>query len=117
MPYAAPTTWAFPRFPGGDPVVVVTYGADDGVAWVGLTPFVMADVRRAGVQPSAQHVWPTSRRRTYTRWPGRLWEMPVEREPWPLTCASVDVLEETPTTAAGLPTPHVRLGPSRPLFT
>ncbi|MET9460116.1 hypothetical protein ACFYR1_00430 [Streptomyces canus] len=41
----------------------------------------------------------------------------MKHEPWPLTCASVDVLEETLTTAAGLPTPHVRLGPSRPLFT
>ncbi|MET9460117.1 DUF2071 domain-containing protein [Streptomyces canus] len=28
---------------------MVTYGADDGVAWVGLTPFVRADARPAGV--------------------------------------------------------------------
>ncbi|CAM5328015.1 DUF2071 domain-containing protein [Streptomyces canus] len=49
MPYGAATTWEFPRFPRGDPVVVVAYGAADGVAWVGLTAFVMADVRPAGV--------------------------------------------------------------------
>ncbi|MDQ0765983.1 YqjF family protein [Streptomyces canus] len=189
----------------------------DGVAWVGLTPFVMADVRPAGVpagvpglpsfaetnlrtyvrredgrdgiwflsidvacplmlaaravgapytlgalrvatdgdtvsyagsrgagevsyrlyvrpgdpvQPAERDVWLTSRWRAYTRRLGRLWETPVEHEPWPLAYAAVDVLEETLTAAAGLPAPldepvvhfspgveHVRLGPSRPLFT
>ncbi|MFG2725980.1 DUF2071 domain-containing protein [Streptomyces canus] len=82
------------------------------------------------VQPPERDVWLTSRRRAYTRRLGRLWETPVEHEPWPPACAAVDVLEETLTAAAGLPAPldepvvhyspgveHVRLGPSRPLFT
>ncbi|KQV93798.1 hypothetical protein ASD08_17495 [Streptomyces sp. Root369] len=97
-------------------MVVVAYGADDGVAWVGLTPFVMADgplcdartdVLRVATDGDTasyadsrgagrvRNVWLTSRRRAYTRRLGRLWE----------------------TTAAGLPTPHVRPGPSQPLFT
>ncbi|WP_419248995.1 hypothetical protein [Streptomyces canus] len=87
-----------------------------------LTPFVRADVRPSGVlrtyvrredgrdgirflsievarplMPSERDVWPTPRRRAYTRRPGRLRETPMEHEPWPLTCAAVDVLEETPT--------------------
>ncbi|WP_439145617.1 DUF2071 domain-containing protein [Streptomyces canus] len=101
-----------------------------------LTPFVMADVRPAGVpatvpgfpsfaethlrayvrredgrdgiwflsievarplMPSERDVWLTSRRRAYTRRPGRLRETAVEHEPWPLPCAAVDMLEETPT--------------------
>ncbi|WP_405911405.1 DUF2071 domain-containing protein [Streptomyces longwoodensis] len=70
----------------------------------------------------------TSRRRAYTRRLGLLWETPVEHEPWPLAEASVEVLEETLTRAAGLPAPasaplvhysegvrHVRFGPSRPV--
>ncbi len=72
-------------------------------------------------------MWLTSRWRAYTRRLGVLWETPVEHEPWPLTDATVDVMEETLTTAAGLPSPvgeplvhfskgvrHVRLGASRP---
>ncbi|WP_406724107.1 DUF2071 domain-containing protein [Streptomyces sp. GD-15H] len=79
------------------------------------------------VEPAERDVWLTSRWRAYTRRLGRLWETPVEHEPWPLDTAAVDVLEETLTTAAGLPAPlgeplvhfsegvrHVRLGPSRP---
>ncbi|MEU5362409.1 DUF2071 domain-containing protein [Streptomyces sp. NPDC005925] len=31
-----------------------------------------------------------------------IWETPVEHEPWPPAHATVDVLEESPTTAAGL---------------
>ncbi|GAB2444401.1 hypothetical protein GCM10027162_45480 [Streptomyces incanus] len=79
------------------------------------------------VEPAEQDVWLTSRRRAYTRRLGMLRETPVEHAPWPPATAAVDVLEETPTTAAGLPAPlreplahfsegvgHVRLGPSRP---
>ncbi|MFE2571780.1 YqjF family protein [Streptomyces mirabilis] len=79
------------------------------------------------IEPSERDVWLTSRWRAYTRRLGMLWETPVEHEPWPLVDASVEVLEETLTTAAGLPTPfgeplvhysegvrHVRLGASRP---
>jgi uncharacterized protein len=78
------------------------------------------------IEPSERDVWLTSRWRAYTRRLGMLWETPVEHEPWPLA-AAVAVLEETLTTAAGLPAPlgeplvhhsagvrHVRLGPSRP---
>ncbi|MFG2796275.1 YqjF family protein [Streptomyces pseudovenezuelae] len=78
------------------------------------------------LQPSERDVWLTSRWRAYTRRLGRLWETPVEHEPWPLAGAVVEVLEETLTTAAGLPAPldgpvvhfspgveHVRLGASR----
>ena len=77
--------------------------------------------------PTEREVWLTSRWRAYTRRLGVLWETPVEHEPWPLTRAAVDVLDETLTTAAGLPAPttepvvhfsdgvrHVRLGMSRP---
>ncbi|MET7733157.1 DUF2071 domain-containing protein [Streptomyces sp. NPDC005402] len=82
------------------------------------------------VQPTERDVWLTSRWRAYTRRLGILLETPVEHEPWPLADAAVDVLKETLTAAAGLPAPldepvvhfspgveHVRLGPSRPLFT
>ncbi|HSX97793.1 MAG TPA: DUF2071 domain-containing protein [Streptomyces sp.] len=80
------------------------------------------------VEPTGRDVWLTSRWRAYTRRLGMLWETPVEHEPWPLATAAVDVLEETLTTAVGLPAPlgepvvhfsegagHVRLGPSRPV--
>jgi hypothetical protein len=79
------------------------------------------------IAPAEQDVWLTSRWRAYTRRLGMLWETPVEHEPWPLSHAGVDVLEETLTAAAGLPAPagepvvhfsegvrHVRLGASRP---
>ncbi|WP_244204102.1 YqjF family protein [Streptomyces africanus] len=79
------------------------------------------------ITPTERDVWLTSRWRAYTRRFGMLWETPVEHEPWPLADAAVDVLEETLTTAAGLPAPtaepvvhfsegvrHVRLGVSRP---
>ncbi|MEV5436495.1 DUF2071 domain-containing protein [Streptomyces sp. NPDC052682] len=72
-------------------------------------------------------VWLTSRWRAYTRRLGLLWETPVEHEPWPLRQATLEVLQETLTGAAGLPAPaseplahfsdgvrHVRLGASRP---
>lgn len=84
---------------------------------------------RAGdpITPTERDVWLTSRWRAYTRRFGMLWETPVEHEPWPLADASVDVLDESLTTAAGLPAPtaeplvhfsegvrHVRLGVPRP---
>ncbi|MHC3467762.1 YqjF family protein [Streptomyces sp. 7R007] len=79
------------------------------------------------VRPTERDVWLTSRWRAYTHRLGMLWETPVEHEPWPLAEASAEVLEETLTGAAGLPSPtgepvvhfshgvrHVRLGASRP---
>jgi uncharacterized protein YqjF (DUF2071 family) len=98
-----------------------------GSRWVGGASYHL--VVRSGdpIRPSERDVWLTSRWRAYTRRLGRLWETPVEHEPWPLTEATVDVLDETLTTAAGLPAPtaeplvhfsegvrHVRLGVSRP---
>nr|WP_229925026.1 DUF2071 domain-containing protein [Streptomyces sulfonofaciens] len=77
--------------------------------------------------PTDRDVWLTSRWRAFTRSLGTLWKTPTEHEPWPLARAAVDVLEETLTTAAGLPRPvdepvvhfsqgvrHVRLGTPRP---
>ncbi|MFJ9010151.1 DUF2071 domain-containing protein [Streptomyces canus] len=61
-----------------------------------LTPFLSIEVARP-LMPSERDVWLTSRRRAYTRRPGRLRKTPMEHEPWPLTCAAVDVLQETPT--------------------
>ncbi|WP_030665025.1 YqjF family protein [Streptomyces cellulosae] len=79
------------------------------------------------IEPAERDVWLTSRWRAYTRRLGLLWETPVEHEPWPLADAAVEVLEETLTGVAGLPSPagepvvhfsegvrHVRLGASRP---
>lgn len=43
--------------------------------------------------------------RAYTRWLGRLLEVPVEHPPWPVRRAAVVRLEETHTVAAGLPAP------------
>ena len=80
------------------------------------------------LRPTERDVWLTSRWRAYTRRLGRVWETPVEHEPWPLAGAAVDGLEQTLTGAAGLPSPlgepvvhfspgvaHVRLGASRPV--
>ncbi|MEU0582943.1 DUF2071 domain-containing protein [Streptomyces sp. NPDC006132] len=79
------------------------------------------------IEPTERDVWLTSRWRAYTRSLGLLWETPVEHEPWPLARAAAGVVEETLTTAAGLPAPEgepvvhfspgvtdVRLGPTRP---
>jgi uncharacterized protein YqjF (DUF2071 family) len=85
-------------------------------------------VRRGDpIEPAERDVWLVSRWRAYTRRLGMLWETPVDHEPWPLAGAAVEVLEETLTTAAGLPAPpgepvahfsegvrHVRLGLPRP---
>jgi uncharacterized protein YqjF (DUF2071 family) len=88
-------------------------------------------VRRGDpIEPTERDVWLTSRWRAYTRRLGMLWETPVEHEPWPLARSTVDVLEETLTTAAGLREAplgepvvhfsqgvrHVRLGLTRPCF-
>ncbi|MFJ8544353.1 YqjF family protein [Streptomyces sp. NPDC093586] len=60
-------------------------------------------VRRGDpIEPTEREVWLTSRWRAYTRRLGMLWETPVEHEPWPLAHATVAVLEETLTAAAGL---------------
>ncbi|MFG2470164.1 DUF2071 domain-containing protein [Streptomyces canus] len=95
------------------------------MAWVGVTPLVMADVRRAGVPATAPGLpaFAETNLRTYVRrgdGGDGIWFLSVEAA----------VLDEMVTTAAGLPAPfdervvhfspgvgHVRLGASRPLFT
>ncbi|GHB54602.1 hypothetical protein GCM10010377_52160 [Streptomyces viridiviolaceus] len=98
-----------------------------GSRWVGDASYRLVVRPGAPIAPNEQDVWLTSRWRAYTRRFGMLWETPVEHEPWPLAEAVVEVLDETLTTAASLPSPaaeplvhfsegvrHVRLGASRP---
>ncbi|GAB2735404.1 YqjF family protein [Streptomyces bullii] len=98
-----------------------------GSRWGGGASYRLVVRPGAPIAPAERDVWLTSRWRAYTRRLGLLWETPVEHEPWPLAQAAVDVLEETLTTAAGLPAPaceplvhfsegvrHVRLGASTP---
>ncbi|MFI2371185.1 YqjF family protein [Streptomyces sp. NPDC018833] len=98
-----------------------------GSRWVGDASYRLVVRRGDPITPTGRDVWLTSRWRAYTRRLGMLWQTPVEHEPWPLRDAVVDVLDETLTTAAGLPAPtakpvvhfsegvrHVRLGPSTP---
>ncbi|MFF7892558.1 YqjF family protein [Streptomyces sp. NPDC007907] len=106
---------------GGD---TVSYA---GSRWGGGPSYRLIVRPGDSIEPTERDVWLTSRWRAYTRQLGMLWETPVEHEPWPLADATVDVLEETLTTAACLPAPltepvvhfspgvrHVRLGPSLP---
>ncbi|MEV5885218.1 DUF2071 domain-containing protein [Streptomyces sp. NPDC052020] len=99
-----------------------------GSRWTGGASYRLVVRPGDPIEPTERDVWLTSRWRAYTRRLGVLWETPVEHAPWPLADASADVLEQTLTTAAGLPAPpggpvvhfsegvrHVRLGPSRPL--
>ncbi len=98
-----------------------------GSRWGGGPSYRLAVSPGRPITPSERDVWLTSRWRAYSRRFGRLWETPVEHEPWPLADAAVDVLDETLTSAAGLSAPdaeplvhfsegvrHVRLGASRP---
>ncbi|WP_454345468.1 DUF2071 domain-containing protein [Streptomyces canus] len=79
------------------------------------------------VHPTERDVWLTSRRRAYTRRPGRIRETPVEHEPWPSAGTDAVVPAQTPNATVGMPVPHgesvmcfspgaehVRLRPSRP---
>ncbi|MBT2421864.1 DUF2071 domain-containing protein [Streptomyces sp. ISL-22] len=98
-----------------------------GSRWGGEVSYRLVVRPGEPIRPTERDIWLTSRWRAYTRQLGMLWETPVEHEPWPLSRAAVDVLDETLTTAAGLPAPtaeplvhfsqgvrHVRLGVSRP---
>jgi uncharacterized protein YqjF (DUF2071 family) len=80
------------------------------------------------IEPTALDLWLTHRWRAFTRHAGLLLEIPVQHEPWPLRAASVTTLEESLTTAAGLPAPgeaalvhhsegvrDVTFGPARPV--
>ncbi|TQJ85377.1 hypothetical protein FBY22_4149 [Streptomyces sp. SLBN-31] len=73
-----------------------------GSRWSGDASYRLHVRRGDPIEPTERDVWLTSRWRAYTRRLGMLWETPVEHEPWPLARATVDVLEETVTTAAGL---------------
>ncbi|MEU3513108.1 DUF2071 domain-containing protein [Streptomyces longwoodensis] len=102
--------------------------AYEGTRWGGRASYRLV-VRPGGpIRPTERDVWLTSRWRAWTRRLGLLWETPVEHEPWPLAEASVEVLEQNLTRAAGLLAPasaslvhysqgvrHVRSGPSRPV--
>ncbi|MDX2937865.1 YqjF family protein [Streptomyces ipomoeae] len=98
-----------------------------GSRWGGGASYRLVVRPGDAITPTERDVWLTSRWRAYTRRFGTVWETPVEHEPWPLTDAAVDVLNETLTSAAGLPAPtaeplahfsegvrHVRLGAPRP---
>lgn len=98
-----------------------------GSRWGGDASYRLAVRPGDPITPTGRDVWLTSRWRAYTRRLGMLWETPVEHEPWPLRDVAVDVLDETLTTAAGLPAPtaepvahfsdgvrHVRLGLTTP---
>lgn len=104
---------------------VITYA---GARWGGGPSYRLIVHSGRPVSPTERDVWLTSRWRVYTRSLGRLWVTPVEHEPWPLSEASIEALQETCTSAAGLPVPgeepvvhfsegvsHVRLGVPRPL--
>nr|WP_205632174.1 DUF2071 domain-containing protein [Streptomyces ossamyceticus] len=98
-----------------------------GARWSGGASYRLVVRPGEPIRPAERDVWLTSRWRAYTCRFGRIWETPVEHEPWPLYEATVDAVEETLTTAAGLTAPgaeplahfspgvrHVRLGRPRP---
>jgi uncharacterized protein YqjF (DUF2071 family) len=59
----------------------------------------------APVVPDERDLWLTSRWRAFTRTGRLLWRTSVEHEPWPLCRAELMDLQQTLTTAAGLPEP------------
>ena len=108
-------------------------GRDGMVSYAGVrsggAPSYRVVVRPgAAIQASERDVWLTGRWRAYARHLGRLLETPVTHEPWPLRAATLVELEETLTSAAGLPAPvgealvhysdgvrDVRVGVTRPV--
>ncbi|WP_370417151.1 YqjF family protein [Streptomyces sp. QH1-20] len=106
---------------------------DGSITYTGVrrggTPSYHLTVRPGpALVPDGRDIWLTSRWRAVTRRAGRLWQTPVEHEPWPLSTAREDGLEQSLTQAAGLPPPdgtpvlhfspgvrRVRLGAPRPV--
>ena len=60
----------------------------------------------APVPPDDLGIWLTHRWRAYTQHLGCLLEIPVRHGPWPLQAAEITTLEQSLTTAAGLPDPR-----------
>jgi len=100
----------------------------DGVRYCGKRTGPAPAAYRLRVQPGPQiepgdlDLWLTHRWRAYTRHAGCLLEIPVRHEPWPLHTAAVSMLDESLTTAAGLPAPgrvtlaHYSTGVARVAF-
>jgi uncharacterized protein YqjF (DUF2071 family) len=70
----------------------------------GGSPAYRVVVGPGGAIDASEHdVWLTGRWRAYSRHVGRLLETPITHEPWPLRAATVVELEQTLTSAVGLP--------------
>ena len=84
-------------------------GAGDGVRYLGTRAGSWGyelDVQPGlPLSPSDLDIWLTHRWRAYTQHGGYLLQMPVRHEPWPLRQAAVIRLDQSVTTAAGLPPP------------
>lgn len=85
--------------------------ADGGVRYAGARKGRTAAAYRLHARPGPEiepadlDLWLTHRWRAYTRHAGRLLEIPVRHEPWPLQAATVTMIDESLTAAAGLPAP------------
>lgn len=83
----------------------------DGVRYTGTRPGPGPAAYRLHVRPGPKiepaglDLWLTHRWRAYTRHAGGLLEIPVRHEPWPVQAATVTTLDQSLTTAAGLPAP------------
>jgi uncharacterized protein YqjF (DUF2071 family) len=97
----------------GAPYFRAALAIEDGerISYTGTRKGRTRAAYRLHVRPGPQidagplDLWLTHRWRAYTRHAGRLLEIPVRHEPWPLQEATVTGLEESLTTAAALPPP------------
>jgi hypothetical protein len=84
-------------------------GLRDGIRYLGTRPGhwgYQLDIQPGQpISPPDLDIWLTHRWRAYTHHAGCLLEIPVSHEPWPLRGATVTMLDQSLTTAAGLPTP------------
>ncbi len=85
--------------------------AGDGIRYAGTRKGRTRAAYRLHVRPGPEidpgplDLWLTHRWRAYTRHAGRLLQIPVRHEPWPLQKATVTRLDESLTAAADLPPP------------